>query len=434
MTRTGKRATAPRSAADRHGIALESLLEGCQIIDRDFRYLFVNEAAARHGRKSATDLIGRRMEEVYPGIETTGMFATLRQCMEKGTPARIENAFAYADGSAAWFELRIEPVPEGVFVLSIDVSDRKRVEQALRRSEERLAITLQSIGDGVIATDAKGIINLMNPAAERMCGHTASQSAGRPLGQVFRVVNSETREPLEDPVHKVLTLGVTVGLANHTTLLTSGGRELQIADSAAPIRDSTGQVVGVVLVFRDVTEAYQAQEELRKRERQLTIITEALPGPITRTDREGRYLFANTAFAQAVGRPVDEIVGRTRLEVLGAATWADLEPRVQRALAGETLTFESPLDTASHGPRRMLLTLHPERNHQGEICGLISIATDITGQTLNEEKIRSQLDELLRWQDVMINRESRVQQLKDEVNALLIKAGHTPRYGPGARP
>lgn len=414
-------------------ILLENLLEGCQIIGRDFRYLFVNEAAARHGRKTRAELIGRRMEEVYPGIEATSLFATLKQCMEKGTAARFENAFAYGDGSAAWFELNIEPVPEGVFVLSIDVSDRKRIEQALRRSEEKLTITLQSIADGVIATDALGIIDLMNPAAERMCGRSAREAIGRPLEEIFRVVNAETREPLENPVQKVLALGGMVGLANHTTLIASDGRELQIADTAAPMRDSTGQVLGVVLVFRDVTEAYRAQQELRGRERQLTIITEALPGPITRTNREGRYVFANTAFARAVGRTIPEIIGRTRLEVLGADNCAELEPLVQRALAGETLTFESPLETASDGRRRMLLTLLPERDDHGQVCGLVSVATDITGQKLDEEKIKGQLEELLRWQDVMINRESRVQQLKDEVNALLVKAGHTPRYGPEAR-
>lgn len=416
-----------------HEVTLENLLEGCQIIGRDFRYLFVNETAARHGRKTRSELIGRRMEEVYPGIEATSMFATLRQCMEKGTPARLENAFAYGDGAAAWFELSIEPVPQGVFVLSIDVSDRKRVEQALRRSEEKLTITLQSIADGVIATDALGVIDLMNPAAERMCGRSARESVGRPLEEVFRVVNAETRQALENPVQKVLAHGGMVGLANHTTLLANDGRELQIADTASPMRDSTGQVLGVVLVFRDVTEAYRAQQALRERERQLTTITEALPGPVTRTDREGRYVFANTAFARAVGRTIPEILGRTRLEVLGPENCARIEPMVERALAGETLTFESPLDSASEGHRRMLLSLLPERDDRGQVCGLVSVATDITGQKLDEEKIRAQLEELLRWQDVMINRESRVQQLKDEVNALLIKAGHTPRYGPEAR-
>ncbi|MBP6702854.1 MAG: PAS domain-containing protein [Vicinamibacteria bacterium] len=310
------------------------------------------------------------------------------------------------------------------------MSDRKRVEPAL--SEERLTITLQSIGDGVIATDAVGIIELMNPAAERMCGRSAVEALGRPLEDVFRVVNAETRQPLENPVQKVLALGGTVGLANHTTLLACDGRELQIADTAAPMRDSTGQVQGVVLVFRDVTESYRAQQELRGRERQLTIITEALPGPVTRTNREGRYVFANTAFARAVGMTIPKILGRTRVEVLGPENCAELEPLVQRALAGETLTFESPLETAHDGRRRMLLTLLPERDDRGEVCGLVSVATDITGQKLDEEKIRAQLEELLRWQDVMINREARVQQLKDEVNALLIKAGHAPRYGPGA--
>jgi PAS domain S-box-containing protein len=137
----------------------------------------------------------------------------------------------------------------------------------------------------------------------------------------------------------------------------------------------------MVLVFRAVDRIVSAQQELRGRERQLTIITEALPGPVTRTNREGRYVFANTAFARAVGMTIPKILGRTRVEVLGPENCAELEPLVQRALAGETLTFESPLETAHDGRRRMLLTLLPERDDRG-IEGLVERVPwppDITG-------------------------------------------------------
>jgi PAS domain S-box-containing protein len=147
---------------------------------------------------------------------------------------------------------------------------RAAAEQALRESEERLATTLHSIGDAVMATDAAGHITRINAAAERLTGWKAAEAIGQPLGKVFRIINANTREPAEPPVERVLASGEIVGLANHTALLSRDGREYQIADSAAPIRDSQGRITGVVLVFSDVTEPYRVQRALQLREERLS--------------------------------------------------------------------------------------------------------------------------------------------------------------------
>ena len=114
------------------------MLEGIQIIGRDFRYLHLNEAAARHGRSTRAALLGRTMMECYPGVEKSPLVAMLHDCLERGTARVVENAFTYPDGSVGWFELRIEPVPQGVCVLSIDITARKQAEQAHALAEERL--------------------------------------------------------------------------------------------------------------------------------------------------------------------------------------------------------------------------------------------------------------------------------------------------------
>ena len=147
-------------------------------------------------------------------------------------------------------------------ILAHDVTAREIAEEKLRSSEENLSITLQSIGDAVIATDAAGVITRMNFAAEHMTGWTQAEATGRPLSEVFHIINALTRTRAIDPVQLVMTSGEIVGLANHTALLARDGREYQIADSAAPIRNPAGQIVGVVLVFRDVTEAYSARQAL----------------------------------------------------------------------------------------------------------------------------------------------------------------------------
>jgi PAS domain S-box-containing protein len=122
------------------------------------------------------------------------------------------------------------------------------------RLRASLATTLRSIGDGLIATDAQGFITLMNGVAEALTGWSEAEAQGQPLPEVFRIVNEQTRAIVPNPVEKVLGSGAIIGLANHTLLIARGGRETSIDDSGAPIRADNGEVTGVVLVFRDVTE------------------------------------------------------------------------------------------------------------------------------------------------------------------------------------
>lgn len=110
-------------------LALDSLREGFQIISSNWTYVYVNPAAARHGRRDAADLIGKPMVEAYPGIDRTPLFAVLRRCMEERRSEVLENEFTFPDGHTRWFELRIQPVPAGICIYSSDIDDRKRRRQ-----------------------------------------------------------------------------------------------------------------------------------------------------------------------------------------------------------------------------------------------------------------------------------------------------------------
>ncbi len=117
---------------------LDKMMEGIQIIDFDWRYIYVNESVSKHGRYSETELVGHTMMEKYPGIEHSEMFKTLEKCMHDRTAKMMDNEFLYPDGTKGWFELSIQPVPEGIFILSIDISERKKNEEALQKLQGEL--------------------------------------------------------------------------------------------------------------------------------------------------------------------------------------------------------------------------------------------------------------------------------------------------------
>jgi PAS domain S-box-containing protein len=161
--------------------------------------------------------------------------------------------------------------------------DLVHTNEQLRHSREQYAVTLASIGDGVITTDAKCRISFMNPEAERLTGWKCHEVAGQPLVSVFRIVHEDSLEAVEDPARKVLELGIVVGLANHTLLINKEGYEVPIADSGAPIRDAQGNVLGVVLVFRDCRAEREKESAMQDRlalQEQLAKVAETAPGAI----------------------------------------------------------------------------------------------------------------------------------------------------------
>ncbi|HEX9704730.1 MAG TPA: PAS domain S-box protein [Gemmatimonadales bacterium] len=181
-----------QATSERHHHTLENMMEGCQIVDPEGRYLFVNAAAARQGRRSPTELIGRRMQDVYPGVETTEMFAALRRCALEHVPVQMENEFQYPDGSTGWFDVRMQPVPEGVFVLSIDITERNRyaierqqAEDALRQSETHYRTILENIADGVFITDHEGRFLDVNPRACELTGYTREELLNRKSADTY---------------------------------------------------------------------------------------------------------------------------------------------------------------------------------------------------------------------------------------------------------
>ena len=156
-------------------------------------------------------------------------------------------------------------------LISYITKGRERAERAASRSEARLSATLRSIGDAVIATDTQGRVTFMNPVAQALTGWKEKEAVGQELKEVFKIINEQTRQTVENPVTRVLREGGMVGLANHTVLIAKDGTERPIEDSGAPITDVNEKVIGVVLVFRDVTERRRAEAAIRESQERLSL-------------------------------------------------------------------------------------------------------------------------------------------------------------------
>jgi len=199
-------------------------------------------------------------------------------------------------------------VLEGLVIAELIVRWRKS-EAESHLQTELLRTTLLSIGDAVVATDAEGRVTLMNPVAEGLTGYGQEEAEGKPLDDVFRIMDETSRDVLANPIRAVLATGEPAGLANHTVLLSRDGTEIPIDDSGAPIRGPKGVLEGAVLVFRDITERRKAARELVESSRRLASVLENIGDGFAILDKEWRYVFLNEQAAKIRGRPRHEFPG-----------------------------------------------------------------------------------------------------------------------------
>ncbi|MBW8332048.1 MAG: PAS domain S-box protein [Prolixibacteraceae bacterium] len=222
------------------------------------------------------------------------------------------------------------------------INERKEAEAALVASEARFRTTLYSIGDGVITTDSDGKVSMMNPVAEQLTGWLQADAAGKILEEVFPIINEETREQVEIPVRKVLREGVIVGLANHTLLIAKDGTERPIADSGAPIRNKNGEIVGVVLVFRDQTEERRAEKVLIETKKRFRLLYENAPLSYQSLDPQARLIDVNPVWLRTMGYSgKDEVIGHHFGEFMTAESAELIKNRFSDFVAaGEIHNYE----------------------------------------------------------------------------------------------
>ncbi|MBI5713453.1 MAG: PAS domain S-box protein [Chloroflexi bacterium] len=241
----------------RYRSALDNMMEGCQIIGFDWRYLYLNDSATSQGRLAKDEMLGRTMMAKYPGIESTDMFAMLRRCMDERTPQRMENEFIYPDGSKGWFELSIQPVMEGIFILSLDITDRKQVEEALRKSEDLFSkafhgspapMTIARQTDGTYIAANESFLRMVECSLEEVIGHTSLE---------LNLIDAEARAKIIRHLRQHGTIHNVEVQAK-----AKSGRSLNLLTSI-----ENTQLAGeacTITTMLDITDRKQAEEEIHR--------------------------------------------------------------------------------------------------------------------------------------------------------------------------
>jgi PAS domain S-box-containing protein len=277
-----------------------------------------------------------------------------------------------------------------------ELSERKRAQEALAKREKWFAATLASVGDAVIATDMNGAVTFMNAPAQSLTRWTLAEATGKSIASVFDIVNKETRCPVQNPVKKVFQAGKVVGLADHTLLLSKSGKEYDIEDSAAPILTDSGEGLGVVLVFRDITDKKRTDEKIKRQEELLQLILASVAEGLVVADTNGKFLLFNAAAEQVLGIGATETAPDQWSAQYGAYlpdTVTQYPPGqlpLVRTMRGESVDGVELFVRNPQMPNGRLLyfTGRPLKGEDGAIRGGVVVFHDITDRKSTEEVLR----------------------------------------------
>lgn len=320
-------------------------------------------------------------------------------------------------------------------LLNRELSERKRAQEALGKSEKWFSTTLGSIGDAVIATDMNGAVTFMNSVAQSLTGWSLEKARGKSMDMVFDIVNKETRQPVENPVKKVFREGKVVGLADHTLLLSKDGKEFDIEDSAAPIITGTGEDLGVVLVFRDISERKEADEALKVSEQRLNLALDAAQLGIWELDLVNDKAYRNLRHDQIFG--YESLQPDWGQEIfLTHVVLEDREP-VQKSFKKAFATGDLSMECRIVWPDKSIHWISAQgrvfRNDKGDPVKMMGTVADVSERMRDQEALQHAKEDAVRaskFKDQFLSTMSH--ELRTPLNAVLGFSDllSEERYGP----
>lgn len=376
-------------------LTLDQMLEGCQILGFDWRYLYMNRAAEIQNRRSNNELLGNRFMDMWPGIEETELFKVTRQTLEQRVPHQLETKFVFPDGDSGWYNISFHPVPEGVFILSIDITERKTAELALRESEEKYRLISDHSEDWLYWITPDGNIKYLSPAVEQVTGYSPQEFTTHP-DLHFKIVFEADKERFKQ--HALIIKREGTPDQMEFRIITKNGQIRWINHTCSPIYSREGEYMGRRVTNRDITQRKAAEEQIFSTKTTLETALASMTDAVCITDASGNFIDFNEAFAtfhrfknkDQCSKAFAEYPGfmdamMPHGEPIPAEQWA-----VPRALRGETgKNFEVVMHRKDTGETWFgNYSFSPIRDRNGVIVGSVVAGQDITESKQAEEALK----------------------------------------------
>ena len=391
-------------------VFIESMNEGAVTISPDGTILHCNSRFADMLAKPLESIMGTAFFDLLTHEERPRLWGMVQSCDMEGCKAEFLLATGFKNVPV---QLSVRPLNTEMDMFCVvitDLTELARAEEKLQKAKEELEVrvdertrelaesreryraTVASIGDGVIVTDTSGTVTFMNSVAEELTGWAFDEARGKPVHEVFHIVNEFTRDEVESPVAKVLRKGAVVGLANHTVLVRKDGTEIPIDDSGAPVRSGGGAFTGVVLIFRDITERRQAEETVQTALQRFYAVLSGTYAGLLLVASDDRVEFANQAFCDLfeLEESPTGLVGLTSPEIFAKIADAYLDPGKEISRVREIVERGQPVkgeEVAMRGGRQLMRDFIPI-HIGGKPYGRLWHHIDATERTRMETALR----------------------------------------------
>lgn len=379
-SRIAERSDALIQSEKRYHDALDKMMEGVQIIDRDWRYTYLNDAVVAQSGFTREELLGHTMMAKYPGIEGSPLFGVLKECMTERCARTMENEFVFPDGSKGVFLLSIQPMSDGLFILSSDITEKKRAEEALRLSEERFHNALDSMIEGVTIIGHDWRYLYINDTAISRTTFTREEMIGHTIMERFPGIE---RTPVFEHLERCMS--TRVAESTETEFTFPDGRTKRFALKIHPATD------GLFIVSADITEKWQAEEALRNSEKRYYHALDSMMEGVSIIGPDWRYVYVNRTTAARTEHQREDLIGRSLLELYPGIEGHPLFPVLQECM---TERVSRKIETEFAFPNGK--TAYYDMSIQPAIDGIFILSIDITERKRSEQELEIHREKLKR--------------------------------------
>ncbi|RXK59982.1 PAS domain S-box protein [Lacibacter luteus] len=398
---------------------LDNMLEGAQLIGFDWRYIYVNNALVKQSKYTKEELLdGRTIPELYPGVEQTALYRELEKCFSTRKATHLESEFEFPDKTKYWFELSIQPIPEGIFILSVDITDRKVAE------EKRILFTsiINSSDDAIVSQSPEGNITSWNKGAEYIFGYTEQEIIGKNIRELIP-------DPLKQEEDLVIRKVADGEVYKHyeTQRIHKDGAVIDVSLSISPIHDSNGIITGASSIARDITKQNESRRRVIESEENLKTIFENTSEGFVLLDVNGTIKALNKTATHSIIFNIEdeEIVNKNIFDFIEADRKKHLRLVIAKVLKGEHIEFDRMHEEPGKAPMWINYTFNPVINNS-EVTGVCITGKDISElRRIEQERLRMQIEEQRKITHAMLKAQEKErhaigQELHDNVNQILV--------------